>query len=46
MVHFVGGPADGYLQLMDDKDYPFSVTMSTDTDGYYAMEYDVSGERI
>lgn len=46
MVHFVGGPADGYLQLMDESDHPFVVSMSTDTDGYYGMEYDVAGQRI
>lgn len=46
MVHFVGGPADGYLQMMDEKDHPFSVSMSTDTDGYYAMEYQAAGQSI
>ena len=46
MVHFVGGPADGYVQLMDEKDHPFAVSMNTDTDGYYAMEYQVAGQRI
>jgi hypothetical protein len=46
MVHFVGGPADGYVQLMDEKEHPFSVSMTTDTDGYYAMEYQVAGQSI
>lgn len=46
MVHFVGGPADGYLQLMDENDRPFAASMSTDTDGYYAMEYQVTGQRV
>jgi hypothetical protein len=46
MVHFVGGPADGYLELMDEKDRPFSVSMSTDTDGYYGLDYQVAGQRI
>jgi hypothetical protein len=46
MVHFVGGPADGYVQLIDEKDHPFAMSMSTDTDGYYAMDYQVAGQRI
>ncbi len=46
MVHFVGGPADGYVQLMEDEHHPFVVSMSTDTDGYYVMEYHVAGRRI
>jgi len=46
MVHFVGGPADGYLELMDEKDRPFAVSMSTDTDGYYGLDYQVGGQRI
>jgi hypothetical protein len=46
MVHFVGGPADGYVQLMEHDKHPFVVSLSTDTDGYYAMEYQVSGQRI
>jgi hypothetical protein len=46
MMHFLGGPADGYLQLMDGTDHPFAASMSTDTDGYYAMEYQVAGQHI
>lgn len=46
MVHFVGGPADGYVQLMDENTHPFAASMSTDTDGYYAMEYQVAGQHI
>jgi hypothetical protein len=46
MVHFLNGPADGYVQLMDEKGHPFAASMSTDTDGYYAMEYQVAGQRI
>jgi len=46
MVHFLGGPADGYVQLMDEKDHPFAASMNTDTDGYYAMEYQVAGQRV
>lgn len=46
MVHFVGGPADGYLELMDEKDRPFAVSMNTDTDGYYVLDYQVAGQRI
>ena len=46
MVHYVGGPADGYVQLMDEGQQPFMVSMSTDTDGYYAMDYEVAGQRV
>jgi hypothetical protein len=46
MLHFVGGPADGYVQLIDEKDRPFLISMSTDTDGYYAMEYEVAGQHV
>jgi hypothetical protein len=46
MVHFMGGAADGYLELVDEKDHPFVVSMSTDTDGYYGLDYQVSGQRI
>lgn len=46
MEHFLGGPADGYVQLMDEKDHPFAASMNTDTDSYYAMEYRVGGQRV
>jgi hypothetical protein len=46
MVHYLGGPADGYVQLMEQEQHPFVVSMSTDTDGYYGMEYQVAGQRI
>lgn len=46
MVHYVGGPADGYVQLMENHRHPFMVSLSTDTDGYYGMEYQVAGQRI
>lgn len=46
MVHYVGGPADGYVELMDEKHHPFVMSMSTDTDGYYGMDYQVAGQRI
>lgn len=46
MVHYVGGPADGYVELMEEERHPFVVSMSTDTDGYYGMEYQVAGQRI
>jgi hypothetical protein len=32
MVHYVGGPADGYVQLMGEDDHPFVVSFSKDTD--------------
>jgi hypothetical protein len=31
---------------MDEKDHPFAASMNTDTDGYYAMEYQVAGQRV
>jgi len=46
MVHYVGGPADGLTGLMDEKSHPFIMSMSTDTDGYYGMDYQVAGDRI
>ena len=46
MVHYVGGPADGYVQLMEEDHHPFVMSLSTDTDGYYGMEYQVAGQRI
>lgn len=46
MVHFVGGPADGLMEIMDEKDHPFAVSMSTDTDGYYGLDYQVAGQHI
>ena len=46
MVHFMGGPADGYLEFMDEKDRPFVVSMSTDTDGYYGLDYQVAEQHI
>jgi hypothetical protein len=46
MVHFVEGPADGHLELMAEDDRPVSVSMSTDTDGYYGLDYQVAGQRI
>jgi hypothetical protein len=41
-----GGPADGHVQLMEENHHPFMMSMSTDTDGYYGMEYEVAGQRI
>jgi len=46
MVHYVGGPADGYVELMEENHHPFLTSMSTDTDGYYGMDYQVAGQRI
>jgi hypothetical protein len=46
MVHYIGGPADGHVQLMEDNWHPFMVTLGADTDGYYVMEYEVAGQRI
>lgn len=46
MVHFLDGPADGYVQLMDEKEHPFAMSLDTDTDGYYAMDYQVAGQQI
>jgi hypothetical protein len=46
MVHYVGGPADGNVQIMEDNRHPFVMSLSTDTDGYYVMEYQVTGQRI
>lgn len=46
MVHYLGGPADGYVELMEKEHQPFMVSMTTDTDGYYAMDYEVAGRQI
>jgi hypothetical protein len=46
MVHYVGGPADGYVGLMEENHHPFIMSMKTDTDGYYGMDYQVAGQRI
>lgn len=46
MVHYVGGPADGCTELMDQAKQPITAYMTTDTDGYYAFDYEVSGQRI
>jgi hypothetical protein len=46
MVHYVGGPADGRLGLMESSAHPFGMFLSTDTDGYYVMEYQVAGQRL
>lgn len=46
MVHYMGGPADGHVGLMEEEQHPFVVSMSTDTDGYYGMEYQVAGQHI
>lgn len=46
MVHYVGGPADGQVGLMEENHHPFVMSLNTDTDGYYAMEYQVAGQRI
>lgn len=46
MAHFLGGPADGYVQLMAENEHPFSISMNTDTDGYYGVEYDVAGQQV
>ncbi|SCG39674.1 hypothetical protein GA0070609_0756 [Micromonospora echinaurantiaca] len=46
MVHYVGGPADGLVQLVQEGQHPFVVSLNTDTDGYYVMEYQVAGRRI
>jgi hypothetical protein len=46
MVHYVGGPIDGQIELMQEDHHPFVVSLNTDTDGYYVMEYQVAGRRI
>jgi hypothetical protein len=46
MLHHVGGPVDGRVLLMDDDRHPFVLSLNTDTDGYYVMEYQVAGQRI
>jgi hypothetical protein len=46
MAHFLGGPADGYVQLLAENEHPFSISMSTDTDGFYGVEYDVAGQQV
>ena len=46
MVHYVGGPLDGQIELMREGQHPFRVSGSADTDGYYRMEYQVTGQRI
>jgi len=46
MVHYVGGPLDGRVQLVNSGRHPFVVSVNTDTDGYYGMEYQVAGQRI
>jgi hypothetical protein len=35
MVHYVGGPADGLVQLMKEDHHPFVMSLNSDTDGYY-----------
>ena len=46
MMHYVGGPLDGHVKLMQEDRHPFMVSLNTDTDGYYVMEYQVGGRRI
>jgi hypothetical protein len=47
MMHYAGGPADGHNVLLSDEDqHPFVVSLNTDTDGYYVVEYQVAGRRI
>jgi hypothetical protein len=46
MVHYVGGPLDGLAGLMEGNRHPFMISLDTDTDGYYVMEYQVAGQRI
>jgi hypothetical protein len=46
MVHYAAGPLDGQVELMQEDRHPFLVSWSADTDGYYAMEYQVAGQRI
>ena len=46
MVHYVGGPLDGLAGLMEGNRHPFMISLNTDTDGYYVMEYQVAGQRI
>jgi hypothetical protein len=42
-VQFVGGPLDGRIGIMREDKHPFKLSLNTDTDGYYAMEYQVPG---
>lgn len=46
MVHYVGGPLDGLAGLMEGNRHPFMISLNTDTDGYYVVEYQVAGQRI
>jgi hypothetical protein len=44
MLHYLGGPTDGRLELMQGR-LPTSIIMRNDTDGYYAVEYPVTGQQ-
>ena len=44
MMHYLGGPADGRLELMQGQ-LPTGIVMRTDTDGQYAVEYPVTGQQ-
>lgn len=46
MLHYVGGPLDGHVTLMDTSRHPFMISLRDDTDGYYVMQYQVAGRRI
>jgi hypothetical protein len=47
MLHYVGGPLDGQPpELVQADRHPFVMSLNTDTDGYYVMEYQVGGQRI
>jgi hypothetical protein len=45
-VHFIGGPLDGALHLQETTSHPFGIFTSTDNNGFYALEYQVAGQRI
>ncbi len=45
-IHYLGGPLDGHLQLTDSSRHPFAIDVNTDTDGYYALQYQAAGQRI
>lgn len=46
MLHYIGGPMDGLVQLTTAESHPFVITVNIDTDGYYAVQYQVAGQQI
>jgi hypothetical protein len=46
MRHYASGPLDGHVELMQEDRHPFVMSLNTDTDGYYVMEYQVGDRRI